>query len=136
MTAGCEATIRETIALMQAQGEGCVLICDPQGQLRGIFTERDLLRRVIGRDLDLDSPITEAMSTTLATVKPTDPITRALKLLHDRGLRHLPVVDENGQAVGIVSVRRVLEYLVDHFPQEVYNSPPDPSTIVESREGA
>ncbi len=128
--------VREAIALMQRTKEGCVLVCDPSGTVVGIFTERDVLRRVIGERVLPDSPMTEVMSTKLACVRETDTVTRALQLLHREGLRHLPVVDDQHQAVGLVSIRRVFEYLVEHFPQEVYNLPPDSSTVVESREGA
>ena len=99
-------------------------------------TERDVLRRVIGERVDLDSPITDVMTTDLASVRESDKIARAIHLLHERGLRHLPVLDDQGGPIGLITVRRVMEYLVEHFPQTIYNLPPDPSTILEAREGA
>lgn len=129
-------TIRQTIARMQEQGQGCVLVCDDDHKVAGIFTERDILSRVIGERADLDSPIKEVMCTTLATVRESDRATRALQLLHRNGLRHLPIVDDSRQPVGLVTVRGVMEYLVDHFPKAVYNLPPNPSALHEAREGA
>ncbi|MCH8964131.1 MAG: CBS domain-containing protein [Planctomycetes bacterium] len=130
------ATVRETIRLLQENQAGCVIICDGQNKAIGIFTERDVLRRVIGKRVDLDSPITDVMTTDLASVRESDKIARAIHLLHERGLRHLPVLDDEGVPIGLITVRRVMEYLVEHFPQTIYNLPPDPSTILEAREGA
>ncbi len=131
-----ETSVREAIRLLQENNTGCVIVCDAQGKAVGIFTERDVLRRVIGERVDMDSPIKDVMSTDLASVQESDPITRAVRLLHERGLRHLPVLNEDGEPLGIIPVRHVMEYLVEHFPQAVYNLPPDPSPALEAREGA
>ncbi len=130
------ATVRETIRLLQDNQAGCVIICDGQNKAIGIFTERDVLRRVIGERVDLNSPITDVMTTDPASVRESDKIARAIQLLHERGLRHLPVLDDEGGPIGLITVRRVMEYLVEHFPQTIYNLPPDPSPIIEAREGA
>ncbi len=129
-------TVRETIRLLQENQAGCVIICDGRDMAIGIFTERDVLRGVIGERVDLDSPITDVMTTDLASVKESDKIAHAILLLHERGLRHLPVLDDQGGPIGLITVRRVMEYLVEHFPQTIYNQPPDPSPILEAREGA
>lgn len=131
-----DASVRETIRLLQEKRAGCVIVCDPRGKAVGIFTERDVLRRVIGEHVDLESPIKEVMSTNLDTVGESDGITKALRLLHVRGLRHLPVVNDKQEPIGLISVQRVMEYLVEHFPETIYNLPPDPSPVLESREGA
>lgn len=136
LSVALDSTVRDAISLMQQNKVGCVLICDPTGRAVGIFTERDVLRRVIGEHVAQDSPIKEVMSKNLASVKEADPITDAFKLLHTRGLRHLPVVDESGRPTGVVSVKRIMEYLVEHFPQEIYNLPPNPSPSLGTREGA
>ena len=131
-----ETSVRETIRLLQEHNTGCVVVCDSRGQAVGIFTERDVLRRVIGEHVDMDSPIKEVMSRDLASVRETDAIARAIRLLHERGLRHLPVLNDVGEPIGVVPVRRVMEYLVEHFPRAVYNHPLDSSPVVEAREGA
>lgn len=128
-------TVRQTVDRMQREGEGCVLICDENRTLLGIFTERDLLRRVIGERVSLDSPIKGVMSAHPSVARETEPATRALQVLHRGGLRHVPVVDDRNRPVGLVTVRGVMEYLVDHFPRTVYNQPPEAAALV-SREGA
>lgn len=129
-------TIGRTIAIMQEAREGCVLICDESGKPVGIFTERDVLRRVIGEQMSFDLPIKEAMSTDLATIGANDTAMEAIRLLHARGLRHLPVVSPEGKPVGIVSVRRIMEYVVEHNPRAVYSQPPERFKSLDSREGA
>lgn len=130
------STVREAVDALQREMAGCAILCDQDGLAVGIFTERDVIRRVIGEKVDPDSPMKTVMSTDLATVKLSDPITTAINLLHNRGLRHLPVIDDHGRPTGVVSVKRVMEYLVEHSPEAVYNLPPTPSPALGSREGA
>ena len=136
LLAGPETTVREAIQLLQEKKTGCLIVCDAKGKAVGIFTERDVFRHVIDQRIELDSPIREVMSMDLATVQETDPITQVIRLLYERGLRHLPVLDDDGKPIGVVSVRRMMEYVVEHFPQTVYNLPPDPSLVLDGREGA
>jgi predicted transcriptional regulator len=56
--------------------------------------------------------------------------------MEEGGYRHLPVVDECSRVVGILSVKRIVHYLVEHFPNTVYNLPPDPNAVQQQREGA
>jgi hypothetical protein len=56
--------------------------------------------------------------------------------MEEGGYRHLPVVDESSRVVGILSVKRIVHYLVEHFPNTVYNLPPDPNAVQQQREGA
>ncbi len=70
------------------------------------------------------------------TVHPSQPIGVAVKLMEEGGYRHLPVVDEHGQAVGILSVKRIVHYLTEHFLGTVINLPPVPGTVPLTSEGA
>jgi CBS domain-containing protein len=130
-----EQTVAEAVALMQQARVGCVLVCEAD-KLRGIFTERDLVRRVLAEPGRLALPVAEVMTRDPATVHPKQAIGVAVKLMVDGGYRHLPVVDENGKAVGILSVKRIVHYLVEHFPGTVYNLPPNPGLVQHEREGA
>ncbi len=127
-------TVAEAAALMREKVVGCLLVCD-QDQLVGIFTERDLLRRVLSQGQPLTTPVANFMTSAPVTVHPKDSIGTAIKRMQTGGYRHLPVVVD-GQPVGILSVRRIIHYLVEHFPEAVYNLPPDPDAIQHEREGA
>jgi len=56
--------------------------------------------------------------------------------MEEGGYRHLPVVDETGRTLGVLSVKRIVHYLVEHFPSTIYNLPPDPSVFPHDAEGA
>ena len=71
-----------------------------------------------------------------ATVHEKETIGSAVRRMQQGGYRHLPVVDRAGQPIGMLSVKRIVRYLVEHFPATVYNQPPDPNVVQQDREGA
>jgi CBS domain-containing protein len=130
-----EATITDAIAAMRQDNVGCLLVTDG-GRVVGIFTERDLLTRVLARGRAFDTPMRACMTPNPVTVSPKDPVRTAIRRMQKGGYRHLPVVDDVGRPIGMLSSRRVVHYLVEHFPALVYNQPPDPNHYPESPEGA
>lgn len=97
-------TVRDAARNMAERHIGAVLV-GQGGELQGIFTERDLLMRVVARDLDPDATALSAVMTRDPdTVGPNDLASLALERMRTSGYRHVPVV-ENGTVVGIVSLR-------------------------------
>lgn len=97
-------TVRAAARNMAERHIGAVLIGDGD-RLLGIFTERDLLIRVVARGLDPDTtPLTAVMTPEPDTVGPDDLASLALERMRTSGYRHVPVV-EDGKVVGIVSLR-------------------------------
>lgn len=127
--------VAEAVALMREHAIGCVVVCDG-GKLVGIFTERDLLRRVLAGGLPLSTPVAQCMTPNPVTVNPKESVSAAIRRMQQGGYRHLPVIDEGGLPVGVLSVKRIVHYLVEHFPSTVYNLPPDPNTVPQAPEGA
>jgi CBS domain-containing protein len=130
-----DQTAAEAAATMREESVGCVLVCDGD-RLVGILTERDLLRRVIAPGKPLSLSVAECMTPNPVVVHCKDPIGSAVRRMEEGGYRHLPVVDEAGRPVGVLSVKRIVHYLVEHFPTTVYNLPPDPGVVQNDREGA
>lgn len=98
------ATVREAAALMESGNVGSVLVME-SGRLKGIFTERDVVCRVVAQGLDPDSTRLDAVMTENPdTVAPGSTALDALRRMQDGGYRHLPVVDR-GKVVGVVSRR-------------------------------
>jgi CBS domain-containing protein len=128
-------TVAEAVALMRHERVGCVLVCDAD-RLLGIFTERDLVRKVMAVGKPLTVPVAECMTADPVVVYPKEAIGAAVRRMEEGGYRHLPVVDETGRPVGVLSVKRIVHYLVEHFPATVYNLPPDPGTVPQEAEGA
>jgi len=129
-------TVAEAVALMHREAVGCLLVVDKGQKVVGIFTERDLMRRVLAPGKPLSLSVASCMTPHPVTVNPKDPIGVAVKRMEEGGYRHLPVVDESGRPLGVLSVKRIVHYLVEHFPATVHNLPPDPGGVSLEREGA
>lgn len=130
-----EHPVQDAIALMRQQKVGCLVVCQDE-RLVGIVTERDLVRRVFALNRPLTTPVAECMTPSPATVSANEPIRSAIERMEQGGYRHLPVVDEKDQLVGILSIKRIVHYLVEHFPATVYNQPPPLPPARPKREGA
>jgi CBS domain-containing protein len=132
---GPTQTVAEVVELLRRHGKGCVLVCQDE-RLVGIFTERDLVQRILAPGKPLTLPVADVMTAQPAVVHAKDSIGIAVRRMEEGGYRHLPVVDAEGRPVGILSVKRIVHYLVEHFPETVYNLPPDPGAVGQDREGA
>jgi CBS domain-containing protein len=122
--------------LMQKEHVGCVLVVE-KGKLDGIFTERDILMKVVGSRSDLTkTKVEEVMTSNPEALQPDDVLAYALNYMRVGGYRHVPVVDEQERPVGVVSVKNVVDYLADYFPQDVLSLPPRPIRRTKEREGA
>lgn len=128
-------SVKEAIALMRQDRSGCLLVQEGN-KLAGILTERDILRRVLAEKRPLSMPVSDCMTPQPVTVGRKEPIGAAIRRMEEGGYRHLPVVDEGGQVVGVLSVKRIVHYLVEHFPTTVYNLHPDPDAVQRRPEGA
>jgi CBS domain-containing protein len=134
-------TVTQAMRAMQKEHRGCVLVTEdgsPQTRVMGIFTERDVLLRIVDRGRN---PATLA----LAEVMTRDPealpadatVAHVLNKMSVGGFRHVPVVDKDGRPVCVVSVRDVVELLVERFPREVLTLPPEyGADVPRTREGA
>ena len=127
--------VTDAVALMRQHCVGCILVCDA-GRVVGLFTERDLMRRVLAAGKPLSMPMSECMSGDPVVVDPKESIRAAVRRMEEGGYRHLPVVDDAGRAAGVLSVRRIVHYLVEHFPSTIHNQPPDPGHFPQRPEGA
>jgi CBS domain-containing protein len=131
------ASIADAVAVMQRQEVGCVLVVD-RGRLAGIVTERDLLAKVLARASGVDGsdPVTRVMTRDPVVVRTGESLGCLFRRMFQGGFRHLPVVDDNGQLLGTISIKRVIRFLADQFPETVYNLPPVPERFGNAREGA
>ncbi|HEX7408816.1 MAG TPA: CBS domain-containing protein [Candidatus Binatia bacterium] len=129
-------SVRTAIGRMNAQSVGCVLV-EEDGRLIGIFTERDVLTKIVGTNLDIDrTSVNAVMTRDPESLRLDDRLSYALNKMSVGGFRHIPLVDDDGHPVGAVSMRNVVDYMVDLFPAEVLNLPPEPRGIARAREGA
>ncbi|MAF10031.1 hypothetical protein CMK11_06220 [Candidatus Poribacteria bacterium] len=121
-----DASIRAAIDLMVAHNVGC-LAAVRGGKLAGILSERDILRKVAPDFDDADTrTVSEIMTADPGVLPSGSTVADAIRVMHEGHFRHLPIVDAERVVEAVVSVRNILEYVVDHFPSEVLNLPPHP----------
>ena len=119
VSALADTTVRAAAISMASNNVGAILVVDAAGKLAGLFTERDVLNRVVARGLDPDStPLVAVMTTKLQTASPDKPLAHALHMMFEGGFRHVPVVDD-GKSVGMVSARNALGLEIHQFEQEL-----------------
>lgn len=124
-----DGSATEAMRAMQREHRGCVLVTEDgsaRSRVRGIFTERDVLRRVIdgGRN-PASLQLGEIMTPEPECLDVQASIAWALNKMEVGGFRHVPVVDDAGRPHMVVSVRDVVTYLVSAFPEEILNLPPE-----------
>ena len=117
LKASPEAVVGKVAKLMESKSVGVVMVI-AEDRLVGICTERDIVFRVVAKGLDADATrLADVMTTEPHTIAPEKPFGSALLLMHERGFRHLPVV-QNGKVVGMVSSRSALDPSLEEFVSE------------------
>ena len=127
-------TLQDVLLMMKDLAVGSVLVCIER-KLLGIFTERDALKAMV-ENTDLATPVSDLMTTDLLTISEGAPLVNAIRLMTRGRCRRLPIVDPEGKLVGIVKVSGIIDYFVEHFPEKVFNLPPQPNVVMPEREGA
>ncbi len=129
-------SVRKSIEKMLARHIGCLLVVKDK-KYCGIFTERDLLLKVAGSDLNLETAkIDDVMTPDPVQIELEDTVETALRLMVKGGYRHICIVDENDHPLSVVSIRNIVSYIVEFFPQDILNLPPHPIRIgTKNREG-
>jgi CBS domain-containing protein len=119
------ATVHEAVRTMLARRQAGVLVTDGQGRLAGIFTERDVLTRVVGRDLDARrTPLGEVMTRNPEALTASDRVAYAIHCMSVAGYRTIPLVDAERRPIGVVTVSDVVRWLANLFPEAVLNLRP------------
>ena len=118
------ATVSEAVQVMREHRIGCVLVV-AHDRLVGILTERDLLLKL--EQADSRRSVAELMTPDPEVLSPEDPIVYALNKMSVGGFRHVPLVDADMRPVGVISVKDIVDYIVDFFPNDVLTVPPHPA---------
>ena len=133
-------TVYEAMQAMQEAPRGAVLITrdgTAGSPLVGIVTDRDVLHRVVGKGRNPATlPVREIMTRDPESLPVEASIAWVLNRMALGGFRHVPIVDDDGCPRYIVSVRDVVQFLVEFFPREVLNLPPEYDSKPSRREGA
>jgi CBS domain-containing protein len=125
--------LSQAIEAMKSDEGGCVIVSD-DGRVAGIFTERDLLTKVLGESVDLESPISDWMQTMVETLSSEATIGEAVQLMNEKSFRNIPLV-KNGELVGSISVFDIITYLAECYPKATMNLPPLPAQVMDTLDG-
>jgi CBS domain-containing protein len=132
-----ETSARDAIRVMNEQRIGALLVTGHDDRLIGIFTERDVLKKLVGIGASLDRTVREVMTPEPCCLHRDDAVVFALKLMHEGGFRHVPLVDDDGHPHSVISVKDVVEFVVRLFAREMMTAPPASSHLTPaSPEGA
>ena len=114
---------------------GCVVVTE-EDQLVGLFTERDLLCKVVPKGIDIAStPVSTVMTRKPESLPVDSPLVYVLQRMSVGGYRHVPLVNNQGKAVAVISMRDIVHHIVSLYPEQILNIPDRPSTW-SRRDGA
>lgn len=128
-------SIAEALDVMRQKRFGCIVVTEKE-KLVGILTERDILLKVAGISGAEKKKVREIMTPDPEVFEPEDSIAFVLNAMHVGGYRHIPVVDEQGKPLAVISVKDIVGFILDHFAEDVLNLPPKPMRTTDQREGA
>jgi CBS domain-containing protein len=115
------ATVLEAVQVMAEEGVGAVAVVE-DGELRGIFTERDVMLRVVLRERrPQETRVKDVMTTPPQTTSRDTPAEQVLSYMLERHIRHLPIVDNAGKLLGMLSLRNLLEHMVEDLQHEIHS---------------
>jgi arabinose-5-phosphate isomerase len=98
---GRDASLREAVAEMSAKGLGATVVCEADDTVAGILTDGDV-RRLMEREVSLGTPVSDCMTASPASIEPDALATEALRVLEERRITCLAVVDDESRLVGVV----------------------------------
>lgn len=128
-----ETPVRACLERMGEAKASCVLLVSDE-KLVGIFTERDVLNKVVGVEEAADRPVSDFMTAEPNVIEKRDTVARAVNFMHHGKYRHLPIVEE-GRLVGLVEMVDIVKFLADQYADTVFNIPPSPDQILATPEG-
>ena len=128
-------TIHAAIDKMKQANRAVLVIVDGDGELAGVFTEVDFVRKVLGQQVAPDATVDEYMTPGPQTVTRCSKLSVAFDLMSRGNFRHLPVVDAGNKPTGLLAVRHLVQYIAERYPAEVLAMAPNVHQVVEADGG-
>lgn len=121
-----DTSVARCLELMREERIGCLLITKNE-KLVGIFTERDIIRRIVGKNLSHDDiDVSDYMTIDPDTLRYDAPLAFALNYMVLGGYRHVPIVSKANEPVACLSIKDVIKHIGNHYFNEIANLPPTP----------
>jgi CBS domain-containing protein len=134
VTVPTTATVGAALKAVQQHGQGYVLIVD-DGRPRGIMSQREVLMKIVARDVKYESNVLEYVSRIPVTLTASERISRAIKVMIAEGVDNIPIVDSEGRATAVLRAVDVIHFLAEAFPEQLLNLPPQPHQTLPKPEG-
>jgi len=113
------AALARAVELLRERGVGALVVSDDGCIIEGIISERDVVRRLANDGVAaLDTNVALVMTREVTTCRPEDDLDHLARLMTDKRIRHVPVVDDKGALMGIVSIGDVVKQRLDHLESE------------------
>ncbi len=128
-------TLQEALDLMHSERSGYIVIADEHSKLVGMFTEREVLMNVLAKGVSMSDPVRTHMRKDVHPLKKTDTVGQALDFMNKFSIRHIPLLDEFDQVIGVLSIRTIVSYMAELFPTGVFNLPPKADQTHDTVEG-
>ncbi len=113
-----DAKLRDAILILNAKNIGVVLVTDEDGQLKGILSERDIIRRALSQETGFrDEPVSKTMTNKVECVNPDASVDDVMDIMTRKRIRHIPVLDD-GQLAGLISIGDVVKKKIADHEQE------------------
>ncbi|MBI4616124.1 MAG: CBS domain-containing protein [Planctomycetes bacterium] len=127
-------SVRQCLDELRAARADCLLVVDG-ARLVGIFTERDVLKKIVLEKGACDRPVKEFMTRDPRTIDESATVARAVHEMHEHGFRHLPIMDARKNPVGVVGQMDIVRFLAGEYADKVLNLPPVPDQVPGAPEG-
>ncbi len=133
-TVASGTSVKDVVKKMRTEGYNCALVAEGD-KLAGIFTDRDVLLKVVSSPETWSQPIDTVMTKSPLAVTGESKAEVAISQMNDQGIRNMPVVDDNGKILGDLTHYAMIKFFADQFPESLYNLPPRPNQVSENRVG-
>ncbi len=118
VTVAPEAGVRDLLRLLAEHNVGALVVSGDGSRVDGIVSERDVVRRLHADGTVVDNTVGAIMTTTVETCAPSTPLDEVMLTMTERRMRHVPVVDDDGRLVGIVSIGDVVKHKIGQLEFE------------------
>ena len=130
------ASLQSVIESMQTSPSSCILIIN-NNKITGIFTERDVITKVVAKNVDLgNEKICNYMTHNPEILHSDDSIAFALNKMTDGGFRHIPIIHTKSKDIYVISMQDIINSIGDFYFDDIVNLPPKPLRRTSQREGA
>lgn len=129
-----DISVERAVEFMRENQSAYIVVAEGK-KVVGMFTETDVTQKILGQDVDWKKPIRDFMTKDPAVLKPEDTVGRAVDVMAEHNCYHIPLVNDQKELTGVLSVRTLVRFLAEFHPAEVYNLPPNPHQVMRTPEG-